>query len=220
MDECSGRAGGVGIDLSLVGTVESEALVKNSSVEANDLTNGGGAARMVATGRINGCASARCPSATGALRCPITLTRNWSCDAGAGSAAIVAIVAPFAPGLAPSASAMPNGGIALNPASSGGVERVEGYVVAEIMLKSEFGLEPSSAELGAFDQLGALAAELGAFDDTVLLSATESKSQLLPASGANAIEESDGAAERLSEKEAKDVATSVTTWGSVSFASS
>ena len=172
MDECSGRAGGVGIDLSLVGTVESEALVKNSSVEANDLTNGGGAARMVATGRINGCASARCPSATGALRCPITLTRNWSCDAGAGSAAIVA---PIAPGLAPSASAMPNWGIALNPASGGGVERVEGYVVAEIMLKSELGLEPSSAELGAFDQLGALA-ELGAFDDAVLLSATESKS--------------------------------------------
>jgi hypothetical protein len=30
---------------------------------------------------------------------------------------------------------MPNWGIALNPASSGGVERVEGYVVAEIMLK-------------------------------------------------------------------------------------
>ena len=172
---------------------------------------------MVATGRINGCASARCPSATGALRCPITLTRNWSCDAGAGSAAIVA---PIAPGLAPSASAMPNWGIALNPASGGGVERVEGYVVAEIMLKSEFGLEPSSAELGAFDQLGALAAELGAFDDTVLLSAAESKSQMLPASGANAIEESDGAAERLSEKEAKDVATLEATWGSVSFASS
>ena len=172
MDGCSGKVGGVGIELSLAGTVESEKLVKNSSVEANDLTNGGGAARMVATGRINGCASARCPSATGALGCPITLTRNWSCDAGAGGAVIVA---PIARGLAPSASAMPNWATPLNTASGGGVERVEGYVVAEIMLKSELGLEPSSAELGAFDQLGALA-ELGAFDDAVLLSATESKS--------------------------------------------
>ena len=70
---------------------------------------------------------------------------------------------------------MPNWATPLNTASGGGVERVEGYVVAEIMLKSELGLEPSSAELGAFDQLGALA-ELGAFDDAVLLSATESKS--------------------------------------------